>query len=83
MTIPLANPAGVDTNGTLAFTAAGMSANATATGTAAKAELRDGSDTVIASGLTVGIGGADVILATTSINSGNTITIASASITHG
>lgn len=83
VTIPLANPAGVDTNGVLAFTTAGMSASASGTGTAAKAELRTSADVVVASGLTVGTSGTDVILATTSINSGNTVTISSASITHG
>lgn len=83
VTIPLANPAGVDTNGVLALTAAGMTAVAAASGTAAKAELRDGSDVVVASGLTVGVGTGDVQMATTTIAADVAVTIGSASITHG
>lgn len=82
-TIPLANPAGVDTNGVLALTTAGMTAAASASGTAAKAELRDGSDVVIASGLTVGVGSGDVQLATTTIAADVAVAIGSATITHG
>ena len=82
-TVPLDNPAGVDTNGVLTLTAAGMTAVAIASGTAAKAELRDGSDNVIASGLTVGVGSGDVQLATTTVTADVAVTISSASITHG
>lgn len=81
--IPLANPAGSVSGGVLDFTETGMSASATGTGTAALAELRDSLDTVIASGLTVGTSGTNVILSSISISSGTTVTISSASLTHG
>jgi len=60
-----------------------LSATATATGTAAKAELRDAADTVVCSGLTVGTTGSDINLTSTSITSGQTVTVTSGTITHG
>jgi len=83
VTIPLDNPAGSVSGAAIDFTETGMSADATATGTAALAELRDSSDTVIASGLTVGTSGTNIILSSTSISSGTTVTISSATLTHG
>ena len=56
------------------------------TGTASKAELRNNANTTIASGLTVGTSGADIILNSTSITSGQTVTVPAApasTITHG
>src|SRR6185369_13942928 len=50
-----------------------LSANASASGTAAKAELRNNAGTVIASGLTVGTSGSDINLTTTSITSGQPV----------
>ena len=77
---------------TTAFTVSGsvatlqgvpLSVAASATGTAALAELRNNSGTTVASGLTVGTSGTDVILGTTSITSGGTVTITAGTITHG
>lgn len=59
-----------------------LSATASATGTAALAELRNNAGTVIASGLTVGTSSADVILGTTSISANQTVQITSGTITH-
>lgn len=83
-TVPLANPAGT-VAGAGVLTLGGMprSATATAAGTAAKAELRDASDVVVASGLTVGISASDIIIGTTTISVGLTVQLNSGTITHG
>lgn len=60
-----------------------LSIAASATGTAALAELRNNAGTTIASGLTVGTSATDIILNSTSITSGQTVTITSGTITHG
>jgi hypothetical protein len=61
-----------------------LSVNASATGTAAKAELRTNAGaSVEASGLTVGTSGSDINLTSTSITSGQTVTVTSGTITHG
>ncbi len=60
-----------------------VSVAASASGTAAKAELRNNAGTVICSGLTVGTSATDIILGTTTITSGGTVTITSGTITHG
>lgn len=60
-----------------------LSVAASASGTAAKAELRNNAGTVIVSGLTVGTSGTDIILGTTTITSGGTVTITAGTITHG
>ncbi len=57
-------------------------ATAAATGTAAKAELRNNAGTVIVSGLTVGTSAADIIISNTSITSGQTVQVTSGTITH-
>lgn len=58
-----------------------LSANASAGGTAALAEIRNNAGTVIASGLTVGTSGADIIVSTVTIVSGQPVTITSGTIT--
>jgi hypothetical protein len=60
-----------------------LSVAASASGTAAKAELRNNAGTVIVSGLTVGTSATDIILGTTTITSGGTVTITAGTITHG
>lgn len=57
--------------------------NASATGTAAKAELRNGNGATIASGLTVGTTGTDVIINSTAISSGQYVQMNTSTITHG
>jgi hypothetical protein len=79
-------PFTVSGSGTVIATLAGvpLSVAASATGTAAKAELRQNNGTtVIASGLTVGTSGSDINLTSTSITSGQTVTVTSGTITHG
>jgi hypothetical protein len=82
-TIPLANPAGAVAGGVLTLGGMPRSATATAAGTAAKAELRDGGGAVVASGLTVGLSGADIIIGTVTISVGLTVQLNSGTITHG
>lgn len=61
-----------------------LSVAASATGTAAKAEVRQNNGTTVeVSGLTVGTSGADVNLTSVSITSGQNVTVSSGVITHG
>lgn len=82
--ISLDNPAGTASGGVLTFSGFPKSDNsADATGAAAEARIRDGSNNDIVTGLTVSTSGADINLDTTSITVGQTVTISSATITHG
>lgn len=57
--------------------------SADATGTATKAEIRNNAAAVIVTGLTVGVSASDIILTSTSITAGQTVTITSGTLTHG
>lgn len=85
--IPLDDPsfAAAAGTGTVSITLEGvpLEANATAGGTAAKAELRDSDGNVIVSGLTVGTSGADIIITSTTIVNGQPVRVTSGTITHG
>jgi len=84
-TIPLANPAaGTATGaGVLTLTLPLTDSSADATGTAAAARIRTASGgTDIVTGLTVGTSGSDINLNNTSIATGQTVTLTSATITH-
>lgn len=65
---------------TLVFDASTVSASAT--GTAAKAQVKTSGGTAGLTGLTVGTSGSDINLSSTSINSGQNVTLSSATITH-
>jgi hypothetical protein len=69
--------------GVITLSGVPLSVAASATGTAAKAEIRDNADTTVVSGLTVGTSGSDINLTSTSVTSGQTVTITSGTITHG
>lgn len=56
--------------------------SANATGTAAAAQIKDGSGVAQITGLTVGTSGTDIILDSVSITSGQTVTITAGTITH-
>ena len=56
--------------------------SADATGTAAKAQINDGSGVAQITGLTVGPSATDIILDSVSITSGQTVTITAGTITH-
>lgn len=82
VTIPLQNPAATVSGSTLTIAGVPLSAAATATGTAALAEIRNNAGTTIVSGLTVGTSGTDVVISTTSITSGQTVQLNSGVINH-
>ena len=83
VTLPLSNPCGTVSGSVLTISGT-PSANATAGGTAAKAEFRTNADVTVVDGLTVGTSGSDINLTTTTIANGQTVTLnASGTITHG
>jgi hypothetical protein len=83
-TITLADPAGgAPAAGVLTLTMPKSDTSADNTGTAAAARIRDSNNADVVTGLTVGLSGADIILDSLSITAGQTVTINSATITHG
>ena len=76
-TITLNATPGTVSSNVLTISGVPLSASASATGTAAKAELRNNGGTTIVSGLTVGTSGSDINLTSTSITSGQTYPILS------
>ena len=82
-TLTLAKPSATVSAGVLTLSGVPISATASATGTAAKAELRDSTGAVVASGLTVGTSGTDIIISSTAVSSGQTVQLNSGTITHG
>ena len=82
-TIALPNPGFTEASQVLTLAGVPLSVAASAGGTAAKAEIRNNAGTTIVSGLTVGVSASDIIIGTTTINSGGTVTITSGTITHG
>lgn len=83
VTIPFADPESTVVSDVLTFSSLPVSALASFTGTANQARIRDGSDSVIITGLTVGTSATNIILNTTSIESGQLVRIDSGTITHG
>lgn len=80
----LPDPCGTVTNGVLTFDMDPdlTDSSANAGGTAAAAQIKDGSGTAVITGLTVGTSGADIILDSVSITAGQTVTLTTGSITH-
>jgi len=66
---------------TLVFDASSVTASGT--GTAAKAQIKNSGGTAGITGLTVGTSGSDINLNNLSISTGQTVTLSSATITHG
>ena len=83
VTFPLNSATGTVSSGVLTLSGTPISATASGTGTAAKAELRDSSGNVIAGSLSVGTSATDIIINATSISSGQAVTLTSGTITHG
>jgi hypothetical protein len=83
VTITLAKPSFTEASEAITMAGAPKSGTAGATGTATQARIKDGAGTVVVSGLTVGTSAADIILNSTSITNGQTVTLSSAVITHG
>lgn len=83
-TINLANPAAPGASGgVLTFDMPQSDSSADNTGTAAEARIRTGADADVVTGLTVGTAATDIILNSTSITTGQQVSITSATITHG
>lgn len=80
--IPFANPAFNVSAGAMTVNSLPRTITATGAGTAAKAEIRNSGGTVIASGLTVGTSGTDVIINALSISVGQTVQATMGTITH-
>jgi hypothetical protein len=82
-TFTLADPCGTVSGAVLTFDFdPDLSATAGNTGTAAVATITDDADTVVISGLTVGTSGTDIVLDSVSITSGQTVTLATGTLTH-
>jgi hypothetical protein len=58
-----------------------MNTTASGSGTAAKADLRDSNGVVIIPGLTVGTSGTDIVIGSTTINAGDTVTCSAGTLT--
>jgi len=75
---------GTVSGGVLTFSGTPLvDSSAANTGTAAEGEVEDGVGHVVISGLTVGTSASDINLSSTSIVSGQSVTITAATITHG
>lgn len=83
-TLTLADPAGSVSGDvlTLDFDPDISDSSADNTGTAAAATITDSDDNVIVSGLTVGTSGTNIVLDSTSITAGQTVTITAGTLTH-
>lgn len=81
-TLTLADPASSVAGAVLTFLGTPIASVAGAAGTAAAAQIKDGTGAVIVSGLTVGLAGTDIIITNTSISIGDTVTMTSGTITH-
>jgi hypothetical protein len=81
-TITLPNPASTVSGDVLTLAGVPLSATASASGTANKAEIRNNAGTVIVGNLSVGTSASDVIVNTTTVTSGQTVTVTSGTVTH-
>jgi len=83
-TITLGDPSGTISGGVLTLSGFPRSdTSADASGTAAAARIRTSADADVVTGLTVGTSGSNINLDSVSITAGQTVTINSATITHG
>lgn len=80
--IPFAATAFTLSNGVLTVASLPRSVQASATGTAAKAELRTAGGVPVVTGLTVGTSGTDFIINATAISTGQTVQCTAGTITH-
>jgi hypothetical protein len=83
VTIPLAATPGTVVGPVFTLAGVPLTALASASGTAAKAELRNNTGVTIADGLTVGLSASDVIISSTTIVAGQPVTVTAGTITHG
>jgi hypothetical protein len=81
--ITLAKPSFSEASQALTLLGVPVSGTAGATGTAAAARIKDGGGGVQVNNLSVGTAGSDINLSSTSITSGQTVSITAGTITHG
>jgi hypothetical protein len=83
VTITFSKPSFSESGGIITMQGAPKSAMAANGGTAAVARIKDGGGTnVVINNLSVGVSGADINLNTTTINTGQLLTLSSGTITH-
>lgn len=80
--ITLADPSFTESSGVITMAGAPKSGVAGNTGTAAVARIKEGGGTTKVNNLSVGTSGSDINLNSTSITSGQTVTLTSGTITH-
>jgi hypothetical protein len=83
ITVTLQKPSFSISAGVATLLGTPLSATASASGTAALAELRDSAGNTIVSGLTVGTSGTDIIVNNTAIVNGESVSISSGTVTAG
>jgi hypothetical protein len=81
-TIPLGTTPATVSGSVMTISGVPLTANASAGGTAALAELRNNAGAAIVSGLTVGTSASDVIVTTVTIVNTQPVTVTSGTITH-
>jgi hypothetical protein len=82
-TIVLQRPSFSEASQMITVNGVPLSVNAAAAGTAAIARIKDSSGNIVISGLTVGASGTDIVMTTTVVTAGQTLTLTSGTITHG
>jgi len=82
VTFTLSDPSGTVSGDTLTLSDMPKTANAGNSGTAAVARIKESGGTVVVNNLTVGTSGADLIISSTTITSGNPYNLNSGTLTH-
>lgn len=82
VTFTLSDPSGTVSTDTLTLSGTPKAANAGNTGTAAVARIKESGGTTIVNNLTVGTSGADIIISSLAITSGNPYNLNSGTIVH-
>ena len=77
----LAKPSATIFNGVLTFAGTPFSTFGINSGAAASAQLTDSTGTIVASGLTVGLAGTDIVISQSVINLGDTVSFLAGAIT--
>jgi hypothetical protein len=80
--ITLSDPSFTESGGVITMASPPKSGVATGTGPAGAARIRNGAGADVVTGLTVGTSGSDINLNSTSITTGQTVTLTAATITH-
>jgi len=81
--LTLLKPSFTEAAQTITVSGVPITGTAAASGTAAIAGIKDSAGNVVVQGLTVGTTAADVIVNTTTINTGDPLILTSGTITHG